>query len=200
MDFKNPNAKVDTKNMTWRPLLSQTGFQAATGKYSFVDPEMQQLVEKGEKIKGQIGGSKENKEEKLDSALLLWGFVIAILAGTVFGLIMPSSLTKKGILILCCLVALGAVGAQTAIGFPISKQKDDMKGMGGNNNAAQLGLKPEDLMRTSYKIPFYLTFLFCVGAIATTLLEESPMPRKKKRHIEEDEVSDDEPPDQKQDW
>jgi hypothetical protein len=185
VDLKNPNAKLDEKNLAWKTIVSQSGFQAATGEYTIVDEDLRQVEEQAKKMKGQAGVKAGQKEEKPDSALLLWGFLIAAVAGIFIGFLVPSSPAKQGMLTVCCLIALGTVGAQAAIGFPIGKEKNDMKGMGGNNN---MGVKQEDFVRTTYKVPFYLTLVLCVGAAVTTLLETSPKPKKKKkRYVEEEE-------------
>ncbi len=192
LDFKNPNLKIDAKNVEWTPLVRQSGFQAATGDFSLVDPSLQKMREQA--------GSKDKNEDKPDVAPLLWGFFLAIFAGSVIGFVVPSSSTKKGLLILCCIVALGAVGTQAVVGFPISRQtKEEMRRDTGKKNDLQLGFGEGEMMRTSLKLPFYVTLLFCVGATVTTLLE--PVPRPRKKHTVEDEAdSDNEPPEKQQDW
>jgi F0F1-type ATP synthase assembly protein I len=184
-DFQNPNfmAKFDPKDVVWTPFIQQSGLQAATGNYSFVDPTLQKLAE-------QQAGQKEKEKDKPDAAPLLWVFLAALLVGTLIGFFVPSSGQKKGLLIVCCFVALGMAGGQAVIGFPIANQiKEQMKGdKGGKNDFPRdLGDGP----KTSLKIPYFLTLLFCVGAIVTTFLEPARKPRRKRIVEEEDDEDED---------
>jgi hypothetical protein len=194
LDFNNPNAQFDPKNIDWTPMVRQSGFQAATGNYSFVDPNLQKMTEQA--------NTKDKKDDKPAAALLLWVFFLAVIAGTSIGFIVPSSSKKKGLLLVCCIVAFGTVGTQAAIGFPISSQtKNEMKRDKGQNNMPMgMGLKEDEMFKTSLKISFYLTLLFCLGATVTTLLESVPKPRKKKRHTEEEDEASEDEPNQPADW
>jgi hypothetical protein len=195
LDFKNPNAKLDTKNFDWTPLVRQSGFQAATGNYSLVDPGLQKMMDQAP--------TKDKKDDKTPAAPLLWLFLLAIVSGIVIGFVVPSSPIKKGILIVCCILALGTAGIQAAIGFPITNQsKDQMKNSGGKKNDLQMGMGLGDMemIKTTLKFPFYLTLLFCIGAVVTSVLESAPKPRKKKRIVEEEEDSDEEPRERTSDW
>jgi len=188
-DFQNPNimAKFDPKDVVWTPFIQQSGLQAATGNYSFVDPTLQKLVEQQV---GQKEKMKEKEKDKPDAAPLLWVFVAAIIVGILIGFFVPSGAQKKGLLIVCCFVALGMAGGQAVIGFPIANQiKEQVKRDKGGKNDSPMELG--DGPKTSLKIPYFLTLLFCAGAIVTAFLEPARKPRKKRIVEEEDDEDED---------
>jgi F0F1-type ATP synthase assembly protein I len=197
-NFKNPNAKFDPNDLVWTPVIHQSGLQVATGQYSFSDSEMQkeadQHADQKAKQKDQPIGQKAKQKDQPDAAPLLWVFLAAVVAGILIGFFVPSSAQKKGLLIVCCLVALGMAGGQAVIGFPITQQiKEQLKVDKDGNNGLQM--ETREMFKSSLKIPFYLTLLFCAGAIVTTLLEPVHKPRKRQRIVEEDDDEDrDDPP------
>lgn len=114
-------ASIKPATVTYTSLLTQSGFQIATGKYTFTDPKMQQMLEM-EKAKGEGSGSvKIEKKKEIDTAPLLFAYPLAAIAGIVIGLAMPGSVPKKGLLLGCCLAVLLVTAGQAAMGFPIEK-------------------------------------------------------------------------------
>ena len=191
-DFKNPNPnanmKFDPKDVDWTPFIRQSGWQAATGNYSLVDPTLQKMMDQQADKK-----EKEKEKDKPDMAPLLLIFLFVVIVGILVGFIFSPSPLKKGVLAGCCLLALATAGAQAAAGFPITKQIKEQS----NRDAGKMGnlqLGTGEMLKSSLQISLYLTLLFTVGALVTTVLEPVRKPKKKKRVVieEEDEEIEDE--------
>ena len=198
----DPNAappKITSKDLTYSPLLTQSGFQAAMGEYTMAE-SVRAMMDQGKQMAKQMGGDvKEEKQEKVRSAPVLWLFPAAAIAGVVLGLVLPSGGARKFILVLCCGLALASVGTQAVIGFPVTedvKKDPELAGGGkGGKNDDLGGLKPDDIIRTVYKFPFYLALLFAVGGLVTALIEPTGSPKAKRSRYDfgDDEVAEAEP-------
>lgn len=185
---------LDSKDVVWTGFINQSGLQVATGKFSFSDSTMQQMVD----AKGGPKGGKDGKEDGPDKAPLLWVYLLAVLAAVGLGFALPSGPARKAALAGCCGLALLVAGGQAAMGFPIAKAMDEGSkgGAKGGGKANPMmddmfdGLKP----KVKYLFPFYLSLLLCVGGLVTALIEPAPAAKPRKRRIDE---ADDEylPPD-----
>ena len=197
-NFGNPKApppKIAAKDLSYSPLMTQSGYQAAMGEYT-LDPSLQRMMDQSKQMAKGMGGEVKGgmKEEKVKKAPVLFLFPAAALAGVVLGLVLPAGRARKFVLILCCGLALASAGTQAAIGFPITEEvkKDPEVGGGGKGKNADLGdLKPDDIIKTVYKAPFYLALLFALGGLVTTLVEPNARPKPTRDAYEEDDDLDD---------
>src|SRR5262245_8634180 len=85
-DFNNlkiggapPDPKAALKNASYTPLLSQTGLQAATGKYTIEEPLLRQQIEESKRAARNMGVQAQ-KEDEIKAAPLLWGYLGAVIA------------------------------------------------------------------------------------------------------------------------
>ena len=172
-----PSKKAAPENLVYRPLITQSGLQAATGGYSVADPMMQAMMQEAKQ-----GGAKGAKEDEIKAAPLLLIFPVAALLGIAVGFALPGSKAKKAILVLCCLAMLGSAGGQVAMGFPITKdiqeqqKKDGAKGAGGA--AVPAG---EDIIKTVFKIPLFLALFLAAGGLVTALIEPTATAVKRNK-------------------
>jgi hypothetical protein len=221
-------APPDLKSMPYVPLITQSGFEAATGSYTFADPMLRQQMDQKRKAgagnieksldknaKAAAPASDKDKDEP-GAAPLLWLYLVAVLAGIAVGFALQTGKVRQMVLIGCCALALVAAGGQAAIGFPITQKiREQPTGMPGG--AAADGapkMNPDDVLKTVYKIPFFLALLFCVGGIVTAALtpngpvkprrpvgdvddDEDDRPRKRRRRDQDDEDEDDDEPRQR---
>jgi hypothetical protein len=189
LQFKMPaNGDVEKqpakKPEKYTAFLTQTGLQAATGKYTFADSSVQQMMDQAKKMAPP--GAK--KEDEIKAAPLLFLVPIAALAGMVVGLAMPASGAKKGILIVCCALVIATAGGQAAMGFPVEKdikKQQEEKGKQG----APPGLEG-DAFKTVYKVPFFLTLVFALGGLVTAAIEPATSAKKRRRYRSRDEEDD----------
>lgn len=195
-------APPDPKNMPYIPLISQSGFQAATGAYTFADPMIRQQMEQSKAMGGGLGkGGKDAKagsdKDEPSGAPLLWLYLVAVVAGIAVGFVLQTGKVRKLVLIGCCVLALVAAGGQALIGFPITQKiREQPTGMpGGRGGEGAPKLDPDDVMKTVYKIPFFLALALCVGGIITAAVTPNS-PSKPKRPVDDadDEDDDDQRP------
>jgi hypothetical protein len=194
----NPNqpaAKPNLKDMTYTALVSQSGYEAATGDYTIVDSKMRQMIDQSKKMAAEMGGKVETKEDEVRAAPMLFLFAAGALGGVILGLVIPSGGTRKLLLVLCCGLALASAGVQAAIGFPITEDVKKNPGAGAGKN--DLNLSQDDMLKTVYKAPFYLALLFALGGLVTTLIEPGGAPAAKRRR--DDDYFDDDPRDDEED-
>ena len=204
-DLGNPNVlgpvggdapkKASTKDMKYTSLLTQSGLQIATGEYTMTDPTMRKMMEQAKELGKQAGG--EQKEDKVKKAPLLWLYPIAAIGGIFAGFVMPGGGPRKAMLVICCALALLAVGGQAAMGFPVEKdikeqQAKDQKQGGGAAVAIE-----GDVFKTVYKFPFYLALILAFGGILTAAIEPENFGKKKRAEQPyefDDEVGEPLPP------
>jgi hypothetical protein len=186
-------------------LVTQSGLQIASGDAS-VSSDFEKLSEKkGGAVKNARPFDPKREKKDGETAPLLYLFPVAVVAGIVLGFVPWPGVARKAVLAGCCLLALGVVGIQAAIGFPldkeIAKQKDQLKGFGGGGGIgfgapgakAAPGGKDADIFRVRWKLPLYLTLLLLLGAAGTAFLgPNAPTGRKPKRRPVRDYDDDDE--------
>jgi len=183
--------KISKDDLRYSSLITQSGFQAATGKYTVSNEMMKQMIDEAEQKAKNAGGEKE----EVKKAPVLFLFLGASIAGLVLGLALPLGRTRKFLLVLCGGLALASAGTQAAIGFPITEDvKKNPEMGGGNGNDQDLGgLKPEDVIKTVYQIPFFLALLFATAAVVCAFLEPNgTAPARRRRY---DDYDDDDAPD-----
>lgn len=234
-----PKEQMDKmkQEVGWDPntpfgFLEQSGFQIAIGDAS-PGSDMRRVMAKMEKELGskgvnttptktttptknnnkfEFGTDASGKKKDRSTAPLLFVYPVLLIAGIVVGFIPWGSIVRRLILLLICLGALGTVGVQIAIGFPVEQEiKQEMKneqglGMGafglGNNpgKGGQPNIKIEDIIRVKWQIPLYLTLGLLGTASATSLLgpfgrgggRRRPKYRKRKRPRDEYDDEDEE--------
>lgn len=177
-------------------MLTQSGFQIATGKYTFTDPKIQQMMEI-EKAKGEGPGSvKIEKKKEVDRAPLLLAYPLAAIAGIVIGLAMPGSVLKKGLLLGCCLAVLLVTAGQAAMGFPIENAIRQDRAVDPIDfdepmalPQARVDAKPD--LKIKMQIAFFFVLLFASGSIITAALEPTSPPARSV-HWRRNTYSDDE--------
>ena len=219
-----------------RPVsyLVQSGYQIATGDVS-VGSDIKRAAEKKKKKAGGAGGDmefdldpetafKKNKDKEDGStAPLLFLFPVALVAGIVVAFVPMPTMVRRGVLAGCCALALGVVGVQALIGFPLEKKlKEKVAKEKSGGGQAGIVVGDEQPFRVSWQLPLYLTFLLLLGAAGTSFLggggggrkskrkvydfddeddeeeEEEERPRKKKKRVvADDDEDDDEPPPRK---
>ncbi len=176
-----------------QPLLSQSGLQIATGDYSVSNPQLKAMMDAEGGKGGPKAGPKEDKEGP-DAAPLLFLFPVAVLAGIVIGFLPLAGMGRKLMLLACCGVALGVIGVQAGMGFPIKKGFDEdktksQKGGGGGNPM----IGDDMTVKVVWKVPLYITLFFLVGAAGTAFLGGGkPAPKSGRRRYDEDDRDDDE--------
>ncbi|AWM38597.1 hypothetical protein GobsT_32250 [Gemmata obscuriglobus] len=200
--------KKDTGIDPSRPIrmYTQSGLQIATGDVS-VSPDFEKGVER---VRGGAGAGPGPKfgpdpSNKADgqTAPLLFLFPVALLAGIVIGFVPWPHLARRLVLVVCCLGAMGIVGAHAAIGFPlekeIAKQKEKMKGGGAFGAAPGAKAAPgtagePEVFRVRWQIPLYLTLILLLGAAGTAFLDAGLTAKKKpkRRYRADEEYEDDE--------
>ncbi|VTT98403.1 unnamed protein product [Gemmataceae bacterium] len=215
-------APPDLKSMPYVPLITQSGFEAATGSYTFADPMIRQQMEQSKAAAANLEksldknakGAKPAASDKDEpgAAPLLWLYLVAVLGGIAVGFALQTGKVRQMVLIGCCALALLSAGGQAAIGFPITQkireQPTGMPGGGAGGAGGAPKMNPDEVMKTVYKVPFFLALLFCVGGIVTAALtpngpskpkrpvgdvddDEDDRPRKRRR--DDDDEDDDEP-------
>ena len=189
-----------------RPFITQSGLQIATGGYTFASPELKALMEEAEKsgakagLKGEKGLGKDNEKDEVGKGVLLFFFPILVLVGGVLGIVLGPGLPRRLVVAGCCAGALGAVGIQAAIGFPVEqqikkeaeKQKEEAKKFGADAG------KIENPFKVVWKFPLYLTLLLLVGATGTAFVDGGVKKKRPKRAAydfddDDDEYEDDRP-------
>lgn len=199
-------------------MYTQSGLQIATGDVSVASDFEKISAQMKKGVGGGAGLEPDPKAKKKDgeTAPLLFLFPVALLAGIGVGCAPFQHLLRRLALAVVCLGALGVVGLQAAIGFPlekeIAKQKEQLKGFGGVGGgfgpapdpkggkvkAAAPAAEPE-IFRVTWKIPLYLTFLLLLGATATAfvdggLLAGSKKPKRRYGSRDDDEEDEDDRP------
>jgi hypothetical protein len=167
-DFNAPR-KAGPPEIAWTGFVQQSGFQVATGTYSFVDTTLQRMFE----------AEKGAKKDDIPGAPLLWGYLIAVFVGVGLGFAMAPGKVRKCALVACCILALGSAGGQAAMGFPLKTKLDEeikkdrgVAGVLGPQRGNAKGNFGDDLEpRSALKIPFFLALLFALGALVTAVLE-----------------------------
>ncbi|AMV28842.1 hypothetical protein VT84_30895 [Gemmata sp. SH-PL17] len=168
-----------------RPFITQSGLQIATGGHSFASPELKMLMDEAEKSGKKMGAppGKGNEKDELGKGVILFLFPILILVGGVLGIVLGPGLPRRLVVAGCCAGAIGVVGIQAAIGFPIEqqikkeaeKEKEMAKQFGGDAS------KVENPFKIVWKFPLYLTLLLLVGATGTAFVDGGVKKRKPKR-------------------
>jgi hypothetical protein len=176
----------------WTGFVQQSGLQAATGGYSFVDPTLQKMYEAEKRNPTDKNAKADAKKDDPPPAPLLWLYLLAVIAGIAIGFAMPPGYVRKGALIGCCVLALVSAGGQAVIGFPIqTKIEEELKEDKGGG--ANLKLDSDMRPKTRLKIPFFLAVLFSLGALVTTLIEPMGTKPKSRRPRDEEELEEGEP-------
>ncbi len=140
----------------------------------------------------------------MGKGVILFLFPILILVGGVLGIVLGPGLPRRLVVAGCCAGAIGVVGIQAAIGFPIEqqikkeaeKEKEMAKQFGGDAS------KVENPFKIVWKFPLYLTLLLLVGATGTAFVDGGVKKRKPKRvsydfDDEDDEEYEDDRPQRK---
>jgi hypothetical protein len=167
--------KTGAKSGGWVPIFSQSGLEGATGEYTILDSNMRAMVEMSKQ-----NGAKKGSDDEIKPAPILFGYLGAVVAGAVLGLVLPCGWARKGILLVVCAVAGGTVGWQASKGMPLAQgvqeviNKDRAKGAENDD-----GVKPEEVMKTKYKVPFYLALALIATATLTVLVEPVSRPKAK---------------------
>jgi hypothetical protein len=192
-------------------IIAQSGFQIANGTAS-LGSDMKRVMDKmQEKLGTKMEKSPEAelneglKKEEGVSAPLLFLYPVVILGGIVLGCIPWAGIVRKILVASCCAAAIGIIGLQAVIGFPLEtkikeKSKDSrgggmfafpgMGGMGGGGGKADS--KEADPFRVAWNIPLYLAFLLLLSAAGTAFLGPAGAPTKyKKRRYDDDDEEDD---------
>jgi|GEM_PF-6789056 len=173
------------------------------------------------------GGEPDmKKNDDTGMAPLMFLYPLAILAGIGVAFIPIPALFRRLAVAACCMGALGVIALQALIGFPIEssikKNSDQMKMMGSFTGApppAPAGEVPPppnkkgkatpktdktdsksdtEMIRVSWQIPLYLTFLLLLGGTATAFLDglggggAASRYGKRYRRDEDDEDEDEE--------
>jgi hypothetical protein len=196
-------------------IIAQSGFQIANGTAS-LGSDMKRVMDKmQEKLGTKMEKSPEAelneglKKEEGVSAPLLFLYPVVILGGIVLGCIPWAGIVRKILVASCCAAAIGIIGLQAVIGFPLEtkikeKSKDSrgggmfafpgMGGMGGGGGKADS--KEADPFRVAWNIPLYLAFLLLLSAAGTAFLGPAGAPTKykKRRYDDDDEEGDDDRP------
>ncbi|MBN9122708.1 MAG: hypothetical protein J0I06_26780 [Planctomycetes bacterium] len=202
-------------------MISQSGLQIATGGSS-LGSDMKKIESKmKESGLGDPDKSKEKpkKDDDIKGAPLLFVYPLALLAGTVAAFLPVPGMIRRIVVAACCAAALGVVGLQALIGFPmeneIKKKSEEMKGVSGGGLFGPMGGAPpgdktggkkdaksekmEDVVRVSWQFSLYLTFLFLLGAAGTAFLDglggdggKSRYGRKNRRDDYDEDDYDDE--------
>jgi hypothetical protein len=188
-------------------IVNQTGLQIATGKSS-ESSDFKKIMEAMKKEMGGAGGGLNVKEDPskkdLDKAPFLYVYLLALVGGIVLGFVPWASPARKFLVLGLCLLALGVVGIQAAVGFPMEREmkKDVGKLKGGDPfgdpaASGKAGGNQQEVVKVKWKLPLYLTFLLLVGAAGTSMLGAvATPPRRKYRrpgYDDEDEDDDDRP-------
>lgn len=191
--------KTAPKAPAWKPFLSQTGLQIATGKYTMQDPTMKGMMEMAEE---QGAGQAQSKEDDMSAAPLAFAVLGAAVLGAVFGLVLPYGLPRKALLVLCCLVAVAVPAKFLATGFPVEADIKKSKKLDAGGGAAPGGADAkavDQMFRTVVKLPVYLCMGLAAGAGLAALVEpmrKRPTSAKPKRDSDDDDrFGDDEPRD-----
>ncbi len=197
-------------------IARQSGLQIATGDVApgsdmkRIQSKMkEQLTKSGMAVNETSSSSKSNKKDgETKAAPLLFLFPLLVVAGMGIAFIPLPALIRRLLVAGCCMGALGTVGLQAAIGFPIEddlrNMKTSMPGIGpgmrprvGGNDAKD---KSDKAMRLSMQIPFYLTIILLLGAGATAFLDAMTggsgsqkygSRRRRPRHDYDDEDDED---------
>jgi len=193
-----PPKKASTKDMKYTSLLTQTGLQIATGEYTMTDPTVRKLMEQAKDAGKQAGA--EQKEDKIKKAPLLFLYPIAAIAGIVASFVMPGGGPRKAMLVICCALALLAIGGQAAMGFPVEKDIKEQQAKDQKQGGA-VAIEG-DGFKTVYKFPFYLALILAFGGIMTAAIEPEGVGKKRlvqqpydfEDDLEEALPADSEPP------
>jgi hypothetical protein len=201
-------------------VISQSGFQVANGTAS-LGSDMKRVMDKMDKVREKAGAPKSEKspEAELNAELkkeagvtapLLFLFPVVLLAGVVLGCIPWAGIIRKVLVASCCAAAIGIIGLQAVIGFPLeNKIKEEAKGSGkggafklpGVGGAGARGGKSDpkdpDPFRVAWNAPLYLTILLLLSAAGAAFLGPGGAPAKSRRRRygddEDDEDEDDRP-------
>jgi hypothetical protein len=193
---------------------SQSGFQIATGDAS-PGSDLRRVLNKMKKSMGDAGGQLDTdpnwmggQKKEGSTAPLLLLYPLAVFAGIIVGFILGPGTARRITLLSLCLGALAVVGLQAAIGFPIErhikKLTDEERGMGlggfggfggnrlgGGGAEKQSQPRVEDVLRVSWQIPLYLTFLLLLGAAGTSVLDGGAAPKSRRKSYDFDDDDDD---------
>lgn len=179
----NMNMKLDMPPMGPQSLLTQSGLQIATGGYSISNP----LLEGEMKGKPKAGGKDDDGPP---AAPLLFLFPLAALAGVVVGFLPLGGPVRAVVIVLCCLVAGGTIGAQAAIGFPVKQSFEEDKAKAKRGGGGEMRLEEGMDIKVVWKVPLYLTFVLLIGAAGTAFLGGGK-PAEKSRRRSDDRYDDD---------
>jgi hypothetical protein len=151
-DLFNPKAAV---------LVSQSGWQAATGEYS-------------ERLK--ISNSDEPDPPPrivIEPARLLFGYFVVVILGAVLGLLLATTWDRRlGIVGMCAATASAFLWIQTAAGFPIADLLEVEKARAREKGRSTA----EEYVRfTSW---FYMSHLVTLGAIGLLIAERRAIRRE----------------------
>ena len=152
-------------------VASQSGLQIATGGLS-----------KMEMRDGGMGPGRGAQQDMVniptpDGAPLLFLFPLAVVLGIVFGFLPRGGLSRKLAVFSCCMAAIGAIGVQAAMGFPIQESTETWVKSGAS--ADMLG--EENTIRVAWSFFLYTALLFLVGATSTAFLGGGGKPPTARR-------------------
>lgn len=174
-------------------MVSQSGLQIATGGSS-PGSDMKKIEAKmKESFKGAAieSDKSSSKDDDVKGAPLLFLYPVLLICGIGVAFIPMPTMIRRFVLAGCCAAALGVVGLQALLGFPmeneIKKKNDEMKALGGGGGGLMFGPpdaggkakgkdaksdgKEADVVRVSWKFSLYLTFLLLLGAAGTAFLD-----------------------------
>jgi hypothetical protein len=162
-------------------VVEQTGLEAATGDMTI-----------GSRFRAEIAQIPPDKRP--EPSLLLWVSLAAAAIGVVVGFAMPVGLARKAILVVCCLLTVGCIGGQAAIGFPVEKMIPAFEA-----EAKKREPTAAFVFRTRYTVFFYATVAVAGGALLTALIDRADAGTPSRRRRRRDDEDDDDR-DRRRDW
>src|SRR5262245_8041798 len=195
-DIPKESLEKSRQELGWDPsvpfsFLTQSGFEIAIGGAS-PGSDTKRLMSKMEKEFGAKAGSNNSrnnnkpfefdtdesgKKKERATAPLLFAYFGMVLVGIAVGLLPFGGIVRRLVVLLICLTALGILGAQIAMGFPIEQEiKKEMKNAQGLGGFGQVNPPPggtapqkpevklDDMIRVKWQIPLYATLGLLVSS------------------------------------
>jgi hypothetical protein len=172
--------------LTGYAVVTQNGWQTVWGETTGNAPNVPEAATKRDR--------RPAVEPDVEPAPLVGVFLGLAVAGIILGYSLRPGKVRLAIMVAVCLGAAGALGAQTALGFPL-KKKDPPSiqqyiEKAFPNNPEFRG--PNYSFRTAYTPFFYLT-LVAAGGAAVGVLAEALTPPRRRRRWEDEEYDEDRP-------
>lgn len=188
-------------------ILEQSGYEAASGKFS-EGSDIRKMREMANDMGGGAGAKKDapkndlipgmgeaNEEAK---APVLWIWLGLVGAGAVLCIAIPGRTGWRAGAILCILGAGGALGYQTAVGFPVAKElekkmeAEDAKKK--DNNVPRMqgmpDMKMKNIIVVKYQPAFYLAWLLTILPALWVLIDAMKGPPRKRREFDDYDYDD----------